>query len=576
MNPFALFAAVLKRPGFIHRTACVVFCLLTLTAMGQNPQSIVYSKHNLSVSGPGSLRSSTEADICIFCHAPHNTTGLAPLWNHDLSAATYTPYSSSTLKATVGQPTGASKLCLSCHDGTVALGMVANRSAPIPMQAGVTTIPSGRTRIGTDLSAHHPVSFTYDAALATVQGELRDPATLVREVRLDRSGQLQCTSCHDPHNNQYGSFLVKDNTASALCLDCHTPNQWATSVHATSTAAWNGSGPNPWPHTSGTTVAANACENCHRPHAAETKLRLLNFFPDEQNCFSCHSGTVAAKNITAEFNKPSVHPIAQTSGIHDPTEDMINAPRHVACEDCHNPHAAKDAAATAPAAPGSLTGVRGINSSGAVIQQVQNEYEVCFRCHGDSGNRGPALVNRQYVQTNTRLEFNPANTSYHPVMAVGRNPGVPSLISPWSVSGFIYCGDCHNNDQGPGAGTGNTGPKGPHGSSYAPILERRLLLTDFTPYNVANFDMCFKCHSSSVVVSSQTTSWQYHQKHIVDDTTACTTCHDSHASSQPLLINFNTDYVQPYNGVLQFNSTGVNHGNCTLTCHGKDHPATAY
>ncbi|MGB7745798.1 MAG: cytochrome c3 family protein, partial [Verrucomicrobiia bacterium] len=326
MNPFAIFAARLNRSSnggnsnphsdpfppappmgrtvfrarracLIHRVAGLLFCSLTVTAMGQNPQSIVFTKHNLSVSGPGSLRASTEADICIFCHAPHNTTGVGPLWNHALSAAIYTPYSSSTLRATVGQPTGASKLCLSCHDGTVALGMVASRSTPIPMRSGATSIPYGRTRIGTDLSAHHPISFTYDAALATKQGELRDPVTLVREVRLDQSGQLQCTSCHDPHNNQYGNFLVKDNTASALCLDCHTPNQWATSIHATSMAIWNNSGPNPWPHTSGTTVAANACENCHSPHAASTKRRLLNFSPDEQNCYSCHSGTVASKNI---------------------------------------------------------------------------------------------------------------------------------------------------------------------------------------------------------------------------------------------------------------------------------------
>ena len=561
MNPFTFIS-------------CVIFCLASLTVMGQNPQSIIYTKHNLSVSGPGSLRSANEADICIFCHAPHNTTGLGPLWNHELSQATYTPYSSSTLKATVGQPTGASKLCLSCHDGTVALGLVANRSIPIAMQPGANTIPAGRTLIGTDLSAHHPVSFTYDAALATLQGELRDPSTLVQDVRLDQSGQLQCTSCHDPHNDQYGDFLVVNNTASALCLNCHTPNQWATAIHATSTATWNGSGQNPWPHTSGTTVAANGCENCHRPHAAETKLRLLNFSPDEQNCYSCHSGTVAVKNIAAEFNKASVHPIALTSGIHDPTEDAINSPRHVACEDCHNPHSVKDTAAAAPAAPGGIMGVRGVNSGGAVIQQIQYEYELCFRCHADSLNRGSALISRQFVQTNTRLEFNLANTSFHPIEGVGKNPGVPSLLTPWNTGSIMYCTDCHNNDQGPGAG--GTGPKGPHGSIYPPLLERQLLLTDFTPYNSASFDLCFKCHSSSVVVSQQATSWQYHQKHIVDDTTACTTCHDSHGSTQPSLINFNTAYVQPYNGVLQFNSTGGNHGNCTLTCHGKDHVNTAY
>lgn len=561
---------------------CVlVGSLLAGSGFGQGAPGIVNSRHNLSTSGRGSLRAATEQDVCIFCHAPHSTSGPSPLWNHAMSTASYTPYSSSTLKATVGQPTGASKLCLSCHDGTVALGLVGNRSQPIVMAGGQTTLPPGSTRLGTDLSGHHPISFTYDAALATQQGELRDPSTLVLEVQLDRNQQLQCTSCHDPHNDQYGKFLVKDNTASALCVTCHAPNDWTTSAHATSPATWNGNGQDPWPHTPQTTVTANACENCHRPHDAGIKPLLLNFPAEEQNCYSCHSGTVAAKDVASEFTKASVHPITLTSGIHDPTEDAINPPRHIECADCHNPHAAKSASATAPNASGALTGVRGVDISGAVVKPLTKEYELCFRCHADSGNRGPARVTRQNVETNTRHEFDPANVSFHPVVTAGKNPSVPSLLPPWSAASLVYCTDCHNNDQGPGAGTANTGPSGPHGSAYLPILERQLLLTDLTPYNQDNFALCFKCHSPSVVVSDQTTSWKHHKKHIEDFRGACTTCHDAHGSTQPHLINFNTTYVQPYNNVLNFTDTGVNSGNCTLSCHdgngqNKVHDAKSY
>ena len=111
-----------------------------------------------------------------------------------------------------------------------------------------------------------------ESALAVAQGELREPSTLQPEVRLDQQKQLQCDSCHDPHNNQYGKFLVQDNTASALCLQCHVQNQWSASAHATSPANWNGTGRDPWPYTSGTTVAANGCENCHTPHHASTNI----------------------------------------------------------------------------------------------------------------------------------------------------------------------------------------------------------------------------------------------------------------------------------------------------------------
>jgi predicted CXXCH cytochrome family protein len=549
-------------------SAVMAFLLLALAAVAQqNPNSIIYSKHNLSVSGPGTLRSATEREVCIFCHAPHNATGDGPLWNHALSAASYTPYSSSTLKAVVGQPTGASKLCLSCHDGTVALGMVGSRPAPITMKSGAAALSSGRSYIGTDLSAHHPVSFDYRTSFAGANGELRDPSALVNNVRLDRSGQLQCTSCHDPHNNQYGTFLVMANTASALCVQCHKPNQWVGSAHATSTAVWNGTGANPWPHSGGTTVAANGCENCHRPHAAGSPKRLLNFTPEEQNCLVCHSGTVATKDIASELNKVSVHPVLQTSGIHDAAELALSTSRHVTCVDCHNPHATKASASPALEVSGSLANVRGINAAGAVVPAISFEYELCFRCHGDSeGNSGTVWVQRQYPQTNLRQAFNPGTTSFHPVEVIGKNPSVPSLIPPLSAASLVACDDCHNNDQGPV--TGGTGPNGPHGSSYAPLLEKMLLLTDSTPYNANNFALCYKCHSSTVVDSASATSWSSHQTHLENYRAVCTTCHDSHAASNSAhLINFNTTYVLPYNGVTQYISTGPNHGTCTLTCH---------
>ncbi|VAX19401.1 Cytochrome c family protein, partial [hydrothermal vent metagenome] len=29
------------------------------------------TKHNLSVSGPGTVKASTETRVCVFCHTPH-------------------------------------------------------------------------------------------------------------------------------------------------------------------------------------------------------------------------------------------------------------------------------------------------------------------------------------------------------------------------------------------------------------------------------------------------------------------------------------------------------------------------
>ncbi|MCF6222176.1 MAG: hypothetical protein L3J34_00480 [Flavobacteriaceae bacterium] len=165
-------------------------------------------------------------EICIVCHTPHNadiTVPDAPLWNHEVTQANFTLYDSPSFEgsATIGQPSGASKLCLSCHDGTVAMDNFGGRT-----NGG--DFMTGGDLIGTDLSNDHPISFTYDAALATSDGGLYDPTTTNSGVggTIDAdfllAGQLQCSSCHDVHNGAgLPNLLRVTNAGSALCLTCH-------------------------------------------------------------------------------------------------------------------------------------------------------------------------------------------------------------------------------------------------------------------------------------------------------------------------------------------------------------------
>jgi len=571
----------------------ILFALLMTAGLTSRADSIVNSVHNLSASGPGTVKASTEADLCVFCHTVHRATGATPLWNHSMSGVTnYIVYSSSrltSLNVTVPQPNGSSRLCLSCHDGTVALGSVSSRTLPIAMQGGTTTMPVGPNNLGTDLSSDHPISFIYDSTLAQHDSEIKDPGQLTGVVKLDHESRVQCTSCHDPHNDQFGNFLVVDNTGSALCLTCHQPENWLSSAHGISSAivpetliAKITSRTRTQPGTKAkvarrATLAATGCAICHANHNADGRKFLMQSSVVERNCFVCHNGTSQQKNVEADFQKASVHPISLNSDAHTPDEDPVNPPeRHVTCADCHNPHAAKKTVTFAPNISGALADVIGITAGGGIIKPAQKEYEVCFRCHADSRDRGEATVVRQFLETNTRLQFATANMSYHPVEAPGKNgTSVPSLISPgWMVNSMIYCTDCHNSDSGPGAG--GSGANGPHGSIFRPLLERNLVLTDYQPESPATYALCYKCHSRSVVLSN--TSFKFHQSHVVQDQAACTTCHDSHGvANASHLINFNNLYVTPSsNGHLGYVSTGTLHGNCTLTCHGKDHQSTSY
>lgn len=545
-----------------------LFILWLLTGIAQ-AASVKGSAHDLSTTGPAAgIHASTETEICIFCHTPHKSSTQAPLWNRFDSTASYMPYGSTTTKATIGQPNGASKLCLSCHDGTVALGMVRSRSTPITMSGGVTTLPSGRvTNLGTDLSDDHPVSFPYNAALVTANGQLKNPPTTGR-VHVDSSGNMQCTSCHDAHDSQYGNFLTVDPAGGALCLTCHDKTGWNTASHSTSTKTWNGTGTNPWFHTTNlTTVAANACESCHNPHGAAGKARLLNYNVEENNCYPCHNGNVAAKNIQNEFSKLYVHPIASTTGTHDPTESALvpsGTGHHVECIDCHNPHRSDSTTnLVAGGVTGALKGVPGINSSGSSVTTATYEYEVCFRCHADTA-KGPAAITRQFAQLNTRSDFSTGNSSFHSVLGTKALTTKPSLVSPWSDTSIMRCTDCHNNDT-------SGGPKGPHGSANRQLLAANLSYSDNIAYVTANAALCYKCHSETSILGNQ--SFPAHAVHTSGAArTACTTCHDPHGvATQSHLINFNTSVVSPRSGVLNYVSTGTRSGYCTLVCHGEQH-----
>lgn len=541
---------------------------------------IQYTKHNLSVSGPGTIKSTTEDQICIFCHAPHRARRDIPyLWNRADSTVNYIPYQSSTMYSVVGQPTGASKLCLSCHDGTIALGALVSEYFEVPFAGGIRFLPEGPSKLGTDLSDDHPVSFVYDSSLAARNGELADPLSLPHEIKLDAAGEMQCTSCHDPHSNTNGKFLLMPNIYSALCTACHQKDGWSSASHSLSNAIWNSAGPDPWPHTPYTTVAENGCENCHKPHTAGGHQRLLNYAFEEDNCLVCHNGNVSVKNIEQELMKPYRHSVQDYTGVHDPAEDFYlnSVQKHVECSDCHNPHQSNSNASTgAPQVSGANAGVSGISSSGTQASPSFYLYEICFKCHGDNNVISTIQIDRQIQQLNTRHEFDVSNPSYHPVRAAGINPNVPSLLPPYTTSSVILCTDCHNNDNSGGA-------KGPHGSINRFLLEQNYTTQDFTQESSFNYAMCYKCHDRNSILNDA--SFRQHNRHVVTANTPCSACHDPHGissiqgnpSNNSHLINFDITIVQPNSqGLLRFEDLGALRGQCFLSCHGKDHNPGVY
>lgn len=522
------------------------------SAHAQN-MSVVDSPHNLSSGGSGPIRAVVESQVCIFCHAPHDSSPVAALWNRSLSPRAYTVYTSRALDALPGQPTGSSKLCLSCHDGTIALGAVLSSDLPLQMSGGVTTMPAGPSNLGTDLRDDHPISFRFDSALVSRNGHLRDPALLPTEIKLDSNRELQCTTCHDAHNNAFGDFLVMRNTNAELCTSCHQMGTSDITGHA-------------------------SCTDCHQSHTAPSGPYLLRRQTITGTCLSCHDGIMkGALDISADSHKPYVH------DTHSPV-DPAGAPNATtSCASCHEPHTMmRGVGATPPSLSGPrrtafqrLGRIDGVSASGSPLTLATAEHEVCFKCHGDGNSVRPTFARRK-AQGNMRLQFNPSAVSLHPVGTPGRNSKVPSLKPGWSTSSTMQCSDCHASDSGTTSGE--------HGSTLSGLLVARYSTTDNTSESAANYALCYRCHDRASILSDE--SFSQHRKHIVEDRTPCSVCHDSHGISSSSgtvtensnLVNFRTDVVFPLQGTgrLEFRDTGVFRGECYLQCHGENHAPARY
>jgi len=229
----------------------VLLSLGTVVMAGTNPGTgIKGTAHDMSSGGLGAAYGNDVGGldrICVYCHTPHHAnatiTDYSPLWNHNYSTiSTYQTYTDTTdgdvpgstqhqLNATIGQPGSVSKLCLGCHDGSVAVAAYGNFVAinPTHNNSGAT-VAGTQYQIGAggNLSNHHPIGFDYNA-VALVDDEIAPSSTALTNGSgmlisdLLWGSKMECSSCHDVHNtkNTGTKFTWVQDTQSALCLTCH-------------------------------------------------------------------------------------------------------------------------------------------------------------------------------------------------------------------------------------------------------------------------------------------------------------------------------------------------------------------
>ena len=234
------------------------------TGVVGTPHDLGTSHHGMNYTNPADVDLQR---ICIFCHAPHNTYKLSPanggpavgvgagptapdafdylpLWNHELTGNfAYSMYWNGPGAPQIGAKASqaiqngmemgsVSLLCMSCHDGSVAVNSYGNTDQPITSQSGGGIPISPAYSVGQDnnMQNHHPIGFDYDAVQA-VDTEIANADsrsfTATDSIRDHLYGagntQLECASCHSVHNtgNSGESLLWRSDVNSELCLTCH-------------------------------------------------------------------------------------------------------------------------------------------------------------------------------------------------------------------------------------------------------------------------------------------------------------------------------------------------------------------
>jgi len=343
-------------------------------------QSILLTKHDLTdepldyISRPpknkiDNVNQGAVRGVCMHCHAPHNAKGPA-LWGRSQGDG----------EAPIA------RLCADCHQkGAIAAGK----------------LPSDHS---------HPVG----VSTAKVTDDSRIPVFDEAGKRTGHGGNVDCASCHDPHQwnpvnpqlkslplleeegHTANSFLrLPANKQSDLCVSCHADKKTIRGTdHDLSVTA-----PSAKNDLQQARDVSGLCGQCHVPHNVTDEAYLWarplgkGADPVEQRCRSCHQQgqLAAAKNPTIARHSGSINIWSPELRKQIKQQEVADMPAFdeqgkravfgkITCATCHNPHQWN--ALHQKAGPGkNMEG----DAESSFLRTNDTSGIVCADCHGKDG-----------------------------------------------------------------------------------------------------------------------------------------------------------------------------------------------
>ncbi len=334
--------------------------------------SVELSKHNLSISAPDEKnvydRTTADNGTCSACHLPHNGEA-AYMW----------------AKETGRSREGVEKMCKTCHDKT------------------------GSAKEKLPGKHMHPLHVDLNILPEEVKPGL--PTFLWDGTRHEALGELDCATCHNPHQWQpdnsaslagkradvdglgSNSFLrISAADDAKLCLHCHqdkaTVLKTDHDMRVTAAEARN--------KKDQTVEQSGVCGQCHNVHTPVIAQRLWAREPGpgedvmESMCRSCHQQAGIAE---AKIPPQKTHPKRtvssnmgrmfgrRTANILAPVFDANG--KHVdagliSCPTCHDPHQWDPARAV----KGTGKNQEG-DAMNSFLRHQNTEFFLCSDCHGE-------------------------------------------------------------------------------------------------------------------------------------------------------------------------------------------------
>lgn len=270
----------------LNKLALAAALALPMAVMAAIPgNGLVKTAHDFATNlrhGTGFLATQTTGDgvtanatpnsvgLCSYCHTPHQASSTALLWNHSLSTNTFTwdeaKTAGGTSYATITPAyKGPSVKCLSCHDGSVAIGDVKLYQEG-PGNFNTFKLTGGvQVAKGADMSGNHPIAMPYPlgnavstyngkttgadvplgdfqaaplvgAGLSTVKLYNDNGSGLITAGGVAGKAGIECSSCHDVHNKaSVDDLFLRGKIAGTgpnstlgvvndgyLCAQCHS------------------------------------------------------------------------------------------------------------------------------------------------------------------------------------------------------------------------------------------------------------------------------------------------------------------------------------------------------------------